>query len=385
MLQRLKNIFWHPAITFFFALVNGFPASHMTVIGVTGTKGKSSVTEMLYAVCTAAGYQTALINGIRFTYPGHDEPNRFKMTMPGRGFVQRFLGKARRAGATHAIVEITSEGAVQSRHRFLALNGLIVTNMHHEHIEAHGSFERYVAAKKHIVAALGASPKKNTVLVVNGDDRITRTFLEGTATTEVTFSGAATPGAFHEANMRAAITLATQFGIDQRTAENAVAAMPPIQGRVEHIACGQNFDVVVDYAHTPDSLTALYDAFKDQKKLCVLGNTGGGRDTWKRPVMGAIADAMCDTVILTNEDPYDEDPRRIVEDMVVDMKHEPLVIMDRREAIAAALAQARPGDVVLISGKGTDPYIMEADGVRTPWSDAAVAREELEKLRQKTV
>jgi UDP-N-acetylmuramyl tripeptide synthase len=112
----------------------------------------------------------------------------------------------------------------------------------------------------------------------------------------------------------------------------------------------------------------------------VLGNTGGGRDTWKRPEMGAIADEMCDEVILTNEDPYDEDPRKIMDEMAAGMKRPPLIIMDRREAIAKALSLAKTGDAVLITGKGTDPYIMEAHGKKTPWSDSQVVREELSAI-----
>ncbi|HQT83209.1 MAG TPA: cyanophycin synthetase, partial [Candidatus Paceibacterota bacterium] len=140
------------------------------------------------------------------------------------------------------------------------------------------------------------------------------------------------------------------------------------------------FIAIVDYAHTPDSLKALYSAFPRHRKICVLGNTGGGRDTWKRPEMGRIADETCDKVILTNEDPYDEDPVVIVEAMAAGMKRTPDIIMDRREAIRAALRAARSGDAVLISGKGTDPFIMGPKGTRLPWDDATVVREELGRL-----
>lgn len=385
MLQKLKNTFWHPALTFLFAVLNGFPARSMTVIGVTGTKGKSSVTEMLYAVFSAAGHTTALANGIRFVYPGHEQPNKYKMTMPGRGFQQRFLGKAKQAGATHAIVEITSEGTLQSRQRFLALDGLIVTNIQKEHIEAHGSFENYVAAKRKIVTELEKSSKKDRVLVVNGNNEYTKQFLNAEVPTKLTFPDAKAPGDFIEANKRSVVTIAEAFGIEQAVAEKAIDEMSQIKGRLEPIEAGQNFTVIVDYAHTPDSLEALYDVFKNQKKICVLGNTGGGRDTWKRPLMGEMAETHCAEVILTNEDPYNEDPQKIITEMASGMKKEPLIIMDRREAIRAALERAQKDDVVLISGKGTDPYIMEAHGKKTTWSDAEVAREELERLREKAV
>ena len=128
---------------------------------------------------------------------------------------------------------------------------------------------------------------------------------------------------------------------------------------------------------------ALYSAFPNQRKICVLGNTGGGRDTWKRPEMGRIADEICEKVILTNEDPYDEDPRAIIDAMAQGMKRTPEIIMDRREAIRAALRAAQPGDAVLVSGKGTDPFIMGARGTKIPWSDADVVREELERLLTK--
>jgi UDP-N-acetylmuramoyl-L-alanyl-D-glutamate--2,6-diaminopimelate ligase len=142
--------------------------------------------------------------------------------------------------------------------------------------------------------------------------------------------------------------------------------------------------VVVDYAHTPDSLQKLYDVFQGSRRICVLGNTGGGRDLWKRDEMAKIAANECDEIILTNEDPYDDDPKKIVDDMAAAIPESmPTVIMDRREAIAAALAMAKPSDAVLITGKGTDPYIMGANNTKIAWDDATVVREELAKILKK--
>ncbi|HWP61182.1 MAG TPA: UDP-N-acetylmuramoyl-L-alanyl-D-glutamate--2,6-diaminopimelate ligase, partial [Candidatus Paceibacterota bacterium] len=126
----------------------------------------------------------------------------------------------------------------------------------------------------------------------------------------------------------------------------------------------------------------LYDAYKGVRTICVLGNTGGGRDTWKRPVMGKIASEYCGDVILTNEDPYDENPRAIVEAMTPEMSSAPTIIMDRREAIREALSRARASDAVLITGKGTDPCICIEDGKKIPWSDAEVVREEIAALNK---
>ncbi len=163
----------------------------------------------------------------------------------------------------------------------------------------------------------------------------------------------------------------------------ALEKLKKVPGRAEKIEAGQNFTVVVDYAHTPDSLAALYDAYKNVRKICVVSATGGGRDKWKRPIMGRIAYEQCAEVILTNEDPYDENPVQIVEDIAHGMEKRPEIIMDRREAIRRALEVARAGDVVLITGKGTDPSICGPRGTQIPWSDAHVAREELEALSKK--
>jgi UDP-N-acetylmuramoyl-L-alanyl-D-glutamate--2,6-diaminopimelate ligase len=156
-----------------------------------------------------------------------------------------------------------------------------------------------------------------------------------------------------------------------------------VRGRAEFVSEGQPFDIVVDYAHTPDSLKNIYETFY-KTRICVLGGTGGGRDAWKRKEMGRIADEYCSDIILTNEDPYDENPRAIVDDIAKGItKNRYEVIMDRREAIHRALSLATAQDVVLITGKGTDPYIMGARGTKIPWDDADVVREELERIPRK--
>ena len=189
------------------------------------------------------------------------------------------------------------------------------------------------------------------------------------------------PGIFNVSNMLGAIACATHFGVPPETAKLGIEKLNMVRGRMEKVDLGQEFDVVVDYAHTPDSLRAVYETYKNRKTICILGNTGGGRDTWKRPEMGKIADQYCDEIILTNEDPYDEDPMKILEEMAVGIKNKkPEIILDRRSAIRTALSRARLGDAVLITGKGTDPYIMGHNGSKQEWDDASVVREELQKL-----
>ena len=172
--------------------------------------------------------------------------------------------------------------------------------------------------------------------------------------------------------------MARAQGISDEVIISAIEKFNAIPGRVQKIKCGQSYQVIIDYAHTPDSLEKFYRIFKSIRNICILGGTGGGRDAWKRKEMGRIADIYCEEIILTNEDPYDEDPRQIVEHVAQGIvNHEPIIIMDRREAIREAIKHAKPGDTVLITGKGTDPYIMGPKGSKIPWSDARVAHEEI--------
>lgn len=403
---------YHPLLSISFALSSGLPARRMTVIGINGTKGKSTTADMLYNILQTAGHKTALASTIRFAINDTSEPNMFKMTMPGRGFLQRFLKRAQREGATHAVVELTTEGAREWRHKFLFLDGLIMLNVQKEHIERFGSFEKYVDAKWGIAREVERSPKKNRVIAVCVDDEKNALFQKAHVPNVITFSQKdlqnlqsdeyqtsftykdvhftlPLPGVFNATNALSAIVIAEHLGISLDVVREALATLPQVKGRVEPVDEGQQFQVIVDYAHTPDSLSALYAAFPG-KKVCVLGNTGGGRDTWKRPLMGKIAEDACDMVILTNEDPYDEDPEKILRDMTSDMNKKPLIIMDRRNAIrraieeGAKLRETHGRVAVLISGKGTDPYIMEAGGKKTPWSDSAIAREELRAILHKT-
>lgn len=385
------------------ALWYGFPGKKLTVIGVTGTKGKSSVCEMLAACLEEGGKSVALSSTIRFKLGKTSDGNLYKMTLPGRGFLQSFLRNALKAGCTHAVVELTSESAVQYRHCFTYMDALVFTNLAKEHLESHGGMENYFRAKYKLGESLVRSFKRPRAIVANAEDEYGTRFLAlpveeriGFSLSEVsdiarendgvafTFEGVRFslphPGDFSIRNALASLKAARFLGVPLEKSAEGLKKLARIPGRAEKIEMGQDFLAVVDYAHTPDSLRALYSAYPSRRKICVLGNTGGGRDTWKRPEMGKIAEEFCEEVILTNEDPYDEDPRGIVESMAAGMGKKPRIIMDRREAIRTALSLAKPGDAVLVTGKGTDPYIMGARGKRTPWSDARVVKDELEKL-----
>jgi len=403
---RLFQPAYHYALAYIGAVKFRHPSRDIIVIGITGTKGKSTTTEILATILRGAGYKTASLSTIQFTYGDRVERNLFKMTMPGRYFTQQFLRQAVDVGCTHAVVEMTSEGAKQFRHKFIDIDALLFTNLTPEHIESHGSFAKYKEAKLRLAAAVADSPKRPRTLVANIDDEHGQDFLnfevekilpyrlnnltlhslqKDSVTMVIDNVTIRVPivGVFNVYNTLAAITYARSIGISLEQIRDALAKLPPVAGRVEQLqspAGAKQITAVVDYAHTPDSLTQLYQAFTGKYIIGVLGNTGGGRDTWKRPEMGAIAEQYCDHVILTNEDPYDEDPRSILEQMQAGMSTDASVdiIMDRREAIQTAIAMCPVGGYVLVSGKGTDPYIMGPNDSRLEWSDAQVVKELLQ-------
>ena len=411
---------YHYGLAALGAALYNFPSRELLVIGVTGTKGKTSVTELLSAILEEAGYTVALMNSIRFKTGGESEPNRTRMSMAGRMFIQKFLRGAVDAGCAVAILEMTSEGARQHRQRFIDLDALVFTNLAPEHIESHGSYEAYRDAKFEIGRQLARSRKRPRTIVANADDRESARYLTlpveaalpfmlsshqpysadehgGFFTFDDTKISVHLPGEFSLKNALAAAVVARALGIRGSMIARALDTVKKIPGRAEEIDAGQPFAVVVDYAHTPDSLKALYDAYGALRKICVLGATGGGRDTWKRPVMGRIANECCDTVILTDEDPYDEDPQKIIGDIAHGMPartgaaREPEIVIDRRAAMRRAFElayeyargqteSAQHKIAVLITGKGTDPSVCGKNGLQTPWSDAGVAREELERF-----
>ena len=401
---KLLQKIYHLSLATAGAFVYRFPSKDIVVIGITGTKGKSSTAELLNAILEKEGHRTALLSTIRFKIGDKSKPNLKKMTMPGRFFVQRFLREAIQKKCTHAIIEMTSEGVLQFRHKHIELDALIFTNISPEHIEAHGSFENYLEAKLKLAKSLKTSPKKNKVMVSNIDDDCGQKFLDTAGVISIPYSykmiietqkedgmeilykgmpiRSKLRGTFNAMNILAAISLAESQNIKMEIIKNGIESVEVIQGRVEQIDEGQNFPVIVDYAHTPDSLEKLYQTFPQKNIICVLGNTGGGRDTWKRPKMGSIAEKYCKRVILTNEDPYDENPEQIVAQMAERMTQRPDIIMDRREAIREAVRDASKSEnsIVLITGKGTDPYIMGAHNSKIPWNDAKIVREELAKL-----
>jgi UDP-N-acetylmuramoyl-L-alanyl-D-glutamate--2,6-diaminopimelate ligase len=387
--------FYHFILAFLGALIYGFPSKKLILIGVTGTNGKTTTTEMIASIFEKAGKKIALLNSIRFKIGEKEEINKLRMTMPGRFFIQRFLKKAVKEGCEYAILEVTSEGIKQHRHRFLDFKVAVFTNLAPEHIEAHGSFEKYREAKGKFFQTT------KEIHVINVEDKNSDYFLKFPAKRKITY-GLKTgdinlentklklkiPGEFNIYNALAAISVAISQGIDKDFAIKVLEEFRGVPGRMEEVI-SKPFKVIVDYAFTPNALEKVYQTLKNSnfqlpnsKLICVLGACGGGRDKWKRPVLGELAAKYCDEVIITNEDPYDEDPWQIIEQVASGTKGKARKILDRREAIRTALKLAKEGDIVVITGKGCEPSIV-IKGKKIPWDDRKVVREEFQKIYEK--
>lgn len=382
-----------------------FPSRHLYVVGVTGTKGKTSVTELIAAILEEAGHSVALANTNRFKIAERSFKNLTKRSTLGRTRLQKFLRDSVNTGCAYAVIELTSEAAKQYRHAFIDLNALVFTNISAEHIESHGSYENYVEAKLSLARALENGNASAHTIIANRDDAESTKFLSVRVGNKISFgiddarpfttstSGGSfrfkgvdirlkLPGEFNIMNALAAATFAYSRNISPHVIKNALEKFELIPGRMEKIDEGQNFTVIVDYAHTADSLERAYSVYDGVEIIGILGGTGGGRDVAKRAVMGEVADRHCAYIILTTEDPYDESPEAIADDVANGIRHHKHeFILDRREAMNKAFRTAKPGSVVFITGKGAGPYIMAAKGARIPWSDAGVAREELIRIK----
>jgi len=371
--------FYHYSLSGVGAFLYGFPSKKLIVIGVTGTSGKSTVVELCVDIFQEAGFKTASISSIKFKVGDKEWENKLKMTMPGRMKIQRFLSQANKAGCKYAVLEVTSEGIKQSRHKFIDFDVAVFTNLSPEHIESHGSFKKYRAAK----AKLFQQTKK--IHIINIDDKNAEYFLKYPAEKKIEYGindAGILPkdikllGKFNLYNAITATKIAMSQGVSLEVCKRALEKVKGIPGRME-IIVREPFMVIVDYAHTPEALEQVYKTLSGRRMICVLGACGGGRDKWKRPVLGKIAAQYCNQVIITNEDPYDENPMEIINQVAGDTKAEK--ILDRKQAIKKAIQSAQPGDVVIITGKGSEPWMCVDGGKKIPWSDREIALDFLKK------
>ncbi|NQV00986.1 MAG: UDP-N-acetylmuramyl-tripeptide synthetase, partial [Parcubacteria group bacterium] len=299
----------------------------------------------------------------------------------------------------YVVLEVTSEGIKQHRHQFINFQTAVFTNLTKEHIESHGSFENYKKAKGKLFKAL----KSNGKMIINSDDPNADYFLGFKArekmkyglklAKDIEFSRNGMSfkfektqfnlnliGKFNIYNVLAAISVGLSEKIPLNKIKLALENIKGIPGRMEFVV-KEPFTVIVDYAHTPDALEKVYQTIKESfpgKIIGILGAAGGGRDGWKRLELGKIAEKYLDKIIITNEDPYDESPKVIIDEIANGLKQkQPKKILDRRQAIHYALEIAQLGDVVIITGKGCEPWMCVAKGKKVPWDDRKVVKEEL--------
>ncbi|MBC5823867.1 MAG: UDP-N-acetylmuramoyl-L-alanyl-D-glutamate--2,6-diaminopimelate ligase [Candidatus Eremiobacteraeota bacterium] len=397
------------------AELNGRPSDSLTCVGITGTNGKTTTSHLLQAVTRAAGMRFGLIGTLGSRLDG-DSYEPLEYTTPSAPQLQRLLGQFRDAGAHGAIVEVSSHALALHRVDDVDFDVAILTNVTHDHLDFHGDFERYRAAKATLFAATASGRRKPAgTCVFNADDETGRAIAAATErklTYSVnapdailfaddiserpqgsTFSVKALrpapfqvrlPGSFNVANALAAIAGGCALDIDVEAIAEGIASVSEVPGRMSAVGGGP-FPVYVDYAHTPDGLRRALAAVRPLaagRVICVFG-CGGDRDAAKRPQMGRIAGELADLAIVTNDNPRFENPDRIIEQIVEGaqgLRARLISQPDRAAAIELAVSQARPGDVVLIAGKGHESH-QSVRGQCIPCSDVALAQVAIRRRR----
>lgn len=445
---------YHYFVALTAAIVYRFPSKELIVIGVTGTTGKTSIVYLVAKMLNEAGFKTGFTSTAIFCDGQKEWLNDKKMTMPGRFFISRMLRLMVKNQCRYAIIETTSEGIVQFRHRFINYDILIFTGLYPEHIESHGSFENYQAAKGRLFAHLKKCAPKYInserlvikpsselkkldlarvikTIIINGDDKLADYFLNFWSEAKLVYSLQAETnleyfrkklnsesvvsdltlvlgsrvqarangtkmmlnnqnislkllGEFHAANAAAAYAVGLNQGLKDEQIKKGLESLRGLAGKMEIIDTGQDFTAVVDYSFEPRALEKLYQTINlipHNKIIHLLGSAGGGRDKSRRPILGRLAAENADFVIITNEDPYDEDPLVIINQVAAgaemagrEVNLNLFKIFDRREAIKKALDLANKGDLVLFTGKGAEQSICMAKGAKMPWDEREEVR-----------
>lgn len=418
---------YHFCLSFLGALIYSFPSKKMYVVGVTGTKGKSTTSYLIAQLLESAGFKTGMATTVLFKIGEKEWINSSKQTMLGRFQLQGLLAKMVKEGCKYAVVETSSEGILQYRHTFIDYDAAVFTNLSPEHIERHGSFENYRDAKVKLFEKV--AKKENSIGVYNLDDPNIGYFLEpkiknqfvfttsiktpggsignlykiskiksGSSGTSFFFSDSVGNGEeikmpligkFNVYNAVAAICLVLSQGIEMLEIKKIMAQIKPPPGRLELIKTSK-FNVVVDYAHEPASLEAVYRGVIESKiksskgeMICLFGSQGGGRDKWKRQAMGRVGAEYCNKIILTNEDPYNELPIEIInqinEGIVSNKKKSKKLvvykIINREEAIKKAISLAGRGDAVVLTGKGGEVWMCVENNKKLPWDERGIVEE----------
>ena len=394
-------------------LLAGNPTRSMTVIGVTGTNGKTSSVILIRRILEHAGYRAGCFGTLGYDLGDATLPAPH--TTPFAEDLAALFHRAREKGVTHVAMEVSSHALDQERVAGIDFRAAVFTNLTQDHLDYHGDMERYRRAKLLLFERLDGPDR---FAVVNTDDPSSGYFVDATRVPVITFGGkgdcqaedvrvlrdrtvfrARTPwgaseiemrliGKHNVANVLGAVAVCGGLGIAPATAAEGIASLASVAGRFERVEAGQPFHVIVDYAHTEDGLINVLEAARSicENRLIVVFGCGGDRDKGKRPKMGQAAAERADFAIVTSDNPRTESPERILLDIEVGVQRagkrkneDYLIILDRGEAIRCALRMAKPGDLVLIAGKGHETYQI-VGGERIHFDDREVARAVLEDL-----
>ena len=413
---------YHKSLSLLGAFLYKYPSNKLKVIGVTGTNGKSTVVNMISFLLEKEGYKVGSTSTVGFKIGNEEWLNDHKMTMLGRFNLQKMLTRMIKKGCDYAIIETSSEGIKQYRHLGINYDVVVFTNLTPEHLEAHGGFENYKKAKLKLFKHLTQKPGKHDVpkiIVANKDDQYFKEFTNYQADQKISFSidqesdFKATSikfedfntlfkikeisfkinvlGEFNVYNILTALAVCSSQGLDLEKMSKDLESFEGTPGRMEFIRNKKGLKVLVDYAPEIESLKQLYkalDLFKYNRLIHILGSCGGGRDKSRQPVLGSMAGNKADIVIVTNEDPYNDDPMEIINNVAQgainkgkELNKNLFKIENRREAIKKALELAQADDLVLLTGKGAEQYICVKHGHKIPWDDRRVVRELLSELK----
>lgn len=422
----LPRLAYHRSKAFVAALINGFPARKLTVIGVTGTDGKTTTVGMIAHILNANGKKCGALSTAFFQIGDTVTWNPTQKTSPSPFIVQKFLKSCLNAGCTHTVLECSSHGLLQGRvnHTWPTVAGM--TNLAEEHLDYHGSMDEYVKAKSRLFRMLR---KVSGLAVLNADDRSFDTLTKIPTPWRIDYSVKKTfgkaeksnvsglwiskgkadngfitgtvhsntddvphelripvSGAFNLQNALCAIGCTHGLNVMLSDAVHALSTFRGIPGRMERVDAGQQFPVYIDFTVTPQSyestLSTLKASLKPGGKLLVLTGSCGDRMKEKRPVVGRIVSTYADVTVVSNEDPYTEDPQKIIDEVwagIDQKKTEAHRIFDRHEAIRFLLKKARKDDIVIFCGKGSDTTMWVKTG-QIPWNEREIVATELRAL-----
>lgn len=393
----------------------GFPARRLKVIGVTGTDGKTTTSTLITAMLRDAGYKVGMITTISIDTGEGEKPNPTRLTAVTSFNLIRQLKTMKQNGLEWVVLETTSHALAQNRYWGVPYSVGVMTNVTHEHLDYHRTFERYRDAKLKMFKKVNANSGGLQYGIANADDGSGEAFAQATkfairygvehgdlkatkiestptGTTFVAKYGqnqyhikSHLPGSFNVYNALAAVGAGIALKLTDKQIEEGIASLQSVEGRMNIIDEGQDFNVIVDYAHTPDSFAKILKEVRPLTKgnlICVFGSAGR-RDEAKRPLQGNVAGTMCDVVVITEEDDRDQDGQVILDEIAkgaekAGKKRDKnlFLIHDRTEAINFAIKHAKTGDTVILLGKGHEKSIISNDG-KHPWDEAAVARKAL--------